>query len=142
VTFAGGCLCGAIRYRFTNTPRALTLCHCRSCRLSAGAPAVAWLVLGSDDFTFTAGRPKVFRSSPGVLRSFCDRCGTSLTYQREGQTDTIDVTSATLDAPDAFAPTKEIWLEHKLRWMQANEALPHYAQTSRGTAPMQRTPGT
>jgi hypothetical protein len=136
VTLAGGCLCGAIRYRFTSAPRARTLCHCRSCRLAAGAPSVAWVVLSCSDFSFTAGRPKVFRSSPGVLRSFCDRCGTSLTYQREGQTDSIDVTTATLDAPDDFAPTKEIWLDHKLHWMQANGAMLHYAQSSRGASPL------
>ena len=37
----GGCLCGAIRYRVSGEPLARSLCHCRSCRLGAGAPSVA-----------------------------------------------------------------------------------------------------
>jgi hypothetical protein len=134
--FTGGCLCGAIRYRFTRMPLARSLCHCRSCRLAAGAPAVAWVVLSADAFEFTTGRPRVFSSSPGVLRTFCDRCGTSLTYQREAETETLDVTTATLDAPGDFAPTKEIWLVDKLSWMQPNDAMLHYAQSSRDAAPL------
>lgn len=134
--FEGGCLCGAIRYRFTGAALALSLCHCRSCRRAAGAPSVAWVVLSSAEFSFTAGTPMVFSSSPGVLRTFCGRCGTPLTYQREAETETIDLTTATLDSPDELAPTKEIWLEHKLSWEQANDTMLHYAQSSRDAAPI------
>jgi hypothetical protein len=132
--FEGGCLCGAIRYRFRGQPRALSLCHCRTCRLAAGAPSVAWVVLNALDFSFTAGAPSVFRSSPSILRTFCGRCGTSLTYQRESEPQTIDVTTASLDVPDEFAPTREIWLSQKLAWQRANESMAQYPQSSRGTA--------
>jgi hypothetical protein len=88
------------------------------------------------DFSFTAGAPAVFRSSPGVLRTFCDRCGTPLTYQHETELQTIDITTASLDSPDDFAPTLEIWLSHKLVWERANEAIAQYSQSSRGAAPV------
>src|SRR5262245_7186057 len=93
----GGCLCGAVRYRATGDSIARSLCHCRTCRLASGAPSLAWVIFRARDFAFIAGQPARFESSPGVIRTFCGRCGTSLTYQRTAETDTIDVTTATLD---------------------------------------------
>jgi hypothetical protein len=126
----GGCLCGLIRYRATGPARARTLCHCRSCRLASGAPSVAWSVFDITDFTFTAQPPARFNSSPPVTRTFCPRCGTPLTYQHESRPDAIDATTATLDHPEEFAPTMEIWVAQKLAWETLNDELPHFAGTS------------
>ena len=130
----GGCLCKSIRYRVTGPPLGQSLCHCRSCRLSAGAPSVAWIVVKRHDFDVIAGVPARFRSSPSVVRTFCGKCGTSLTYQHDESPDTIDVTTATLDAPEAFPPTREIWLEHRLAWVPLDEHLPHFQRSSSGDA--------
>src|SRR4030095_9898552 len=126
----GGCLCGAIRYRITGLPVARSLCHCRSCRLAAGAPSVAWIVVRRSDFAIVTGEPARFRSSPSVVRTFCGKCGTPLTYQNDDSPDTIDVTTATLDLPEAFPPTREIWLDHKLAWERANENLQQFPRSS------------
>jgi len=135
-TLEGGCLCGAVRYRAIGTPVVVTLCHCRSCRLASGAPSVAWAVFRRADFAFVSGQPVEFSSSPGVVRAFCGSCGTPLSYRRLADTDTIDVTSATLDAADRFAPDKEIWLEERLSWTCLNEHIPHFARSSVGAAPI------
>jgi len=127
----GGCLCRAVRYRVNGVPVVTSLCHCRTCRLAAGAPSVAWVIFGSRDFMFSAAQPARFRSSPGVTRTFCSQCGTSLTYQRDAEADTIDVTTASLDSPDDFAPTREIWIAHKLAWERPNDTLPQFPESSR-----------
>jgi hypothetical protein len=132
----GGCLCGAVRYQASAEALARTLCHCRSCRLASGGPSLAWAVFPSDAFGFTAGTPVRFASSPGVMRSFCGTCGTSLTWQHASRPESIDITSATLDDPDAFAPTKEIWVEHKLGWEALNPSIEHYARSSVGASPL------
>ncbi|MEO6688155.1 MAG: GFA family protein [Dokdonella sp.] len=131
----GGCLCGAIRYRATAEPVAVTRCHCRSCRLAAGAPSLAWTVFPSGHFAFIAGEPKRFRSSADVVRTFCGTCGTSIGWQRDARHATIDITTATLDQPDAFAPTCEIWTEHKLAWETLDPSLPQHLRSSREGAP-------
>ena len=125
----GGCLCGAVRYRVSGPSLARALCHCRTCRLASGAPSVAWVVFQSRDFAFIEGQPTRFHSSPNVVRTFCGKCGTPLTYQQTSKTDSIDVTTVTLDAPNAFAPTKEVWTEHKLAWERLNEALQLYPRS-------------
>jgi hypothetical protein len=127
----GGCLCGSIRYRATSDPVATSLCHCRSCRRASGAPSVAWAVFRSSDFAFVTGEPASFHSSPGVLRTFCRNCGTPLTYQRESDTGKIDITTATLDDPDQFAPACEIWTGEKLEWEALNAALPNHPRSSK-----------
>jgi hypothetical protein len=123
----GGCLCGAIRYRIAGTPIALTICHCRTCRMAAGAPTVAWTDVFSRDFRWLSGAPTEHESSPGVLRGFCGRCGTPLSYRRTAQPDRIDLTTLSLDRPQDFAPTKEIWVSHRIAWEAIDPALPQYA---------------
>ena len=126
----GGCLCGAIRYRAMGGTLAQSICHCKTCRLASGAPSVAWVTFRSSDFAFITGEPARFRSTPPVIRTFCRKCGTPLTYQHQDSPDTIDVTTVTLDLPDNFAPAREIWIEHKLAWESLNDTVPHYPRGS------------
>jgi len=126
----GGCLCGSVRYRAGGAPLATSICHCNSCRRACGAPSVAWAVFRFSDFAFVTGQPMAFRSSPPVVRTFCGKCGTPLTFQHDETPTTIDITTASLDFPERFAPTKEIWLEHKVAWEPVNEALPHFPRSS------------
>jgi hypothetical protein len=91
---------------------------------------VAWAVFRSGDFAFVAGIPVNFASSPGVIRTFCGRCGTPLTYQSASRRDSIDVTTISLDRPGDFAPTKEIWVEDRIPWEALNNALPQYPGSS------------
>jgi len=132
IVHEGGCLCGAVRYRVTGAAIARTLCHCETCRRAAGAPSVAWAIFSADAFAFTAGEPRVFRSSPHITRSFCGECGTPLVYRSERRPDVVDITTASLDAPDAFAPEREIWTEEKLGWAVVNSELPQFARSSKG----------
>jgi hypothetical protein len=114
ITLEGGCLCGAVRYRLAEAPSEANICHCATCRRAAGAPSVAWATLPAAGFAWIAGRPVEHASSTGVTRTHCAACGTSLTYQ--ARPDSIDVTIASLDDPEAVPPTTEIWLSHRLSW--------------------------
>lgn len=134
-THEGGCLCGAVRYRVAGRARALTLCHCATCRRAAAAPTVAWAIFDASGFAFTAGQPRVFRSSPHVERSFCGDCGTALVYRSTRRPDVVDVTTVSLDDPDAFAPEREIWTDEKLTWETTNPDLPHYPASSTTSQP-------
>ncbi|HEV7660221.1 MAG TPA: GFA family protein [Allosphingosinicella sp.] len=126
----GGCLCGAVRYRVAGPPRATSLCHCGSCRRATGGPSLAWAIFDDDKVEIVAGTLAIYASSPGVERGFCGRCGTSLTYTRASRPGLLDVTTASLDDPEAFPPAKEIWVEERLSWEAANPALPQFAQFS------------
>jgi hypothetical protein len=126
----GGCLCGAVRYRVTGAPAHSVICHCASCRRASGAPTVAWLTVDRRCFEIVAGQPTAFRSSPGVIRQFCGSCGSALTYENDKTPISIDVTTATLDEPDRFPPTAEVWLQDHLAWQPTHPKLDQHIGSS------------
>lgn len=126
----GGCLCGAVRYRVAGAPRSSSICHCRSCRRASGASAVAWLTVNRAQLEFLAGKPHSFQSSPGVVRQFCDNCGSALSYENADSPSTIDITTASLDDPNRFPPTQEVWVEHKVSWQIIDPALTQHPRWS------------
>jgi hypothetical protein len=119
----GGCLCGDIRYQIRGEPLVSVTCQCRSCRKASAAALVPWLHLDADTFSFLAGKPVEYHSSPQVTRTFCGRCGTPLTYRREDYGPTIDVTTCSLDDPDTFPPVAHVWTSHKLHWVKLDDGL-------------------
>lgn len=81
-------------------------------------------------FGLLVGQPVVFKSSPGVVRQFCGVCGSPLTYEHSRHSDSIDVTTGSLDDPNRFPPTREVWLAHKLAWQPAQLALEAFQGSS------------
>ncbi|HKC49623.1 MAG TPA: GFA family protein [Myxococcota bacterium] len=130
--FEGGCLCGAVRYRATGAAGNATLCHCQTCRRASGAPTVAWVTFAARAFGFTRGDPLRYRSSPLVLRTFCGRCGTPLSYARDDEPESIDVTTISLDRAAELAPRDHTWTRHALPWMRGLDALPHFPEKRSG----------
>lgn len=119
----GGCCCGAVRYATDDAPYDETVCHCGDCRRAVGATAVAWFTVPADGLRLTAGQPRTFPSSPGVTRSFCGDCGTSLFYARDPEAE-VDVTTASLDDPDAVPPKDHVHAASRPRWAVIADGLP------------------
>jgi hypothetical protein len=72
--------------------------------------------------------PVEYSSSANVLRSFCGRCGTPLTYRRVEHAGEIDITVASLDAPAAVPPSDHTWMQDALPWDKPGSDLPQYPQ--------------
>jgi hypothetical protein len=121
---SGGCLCGAVRYRVAGEAVALTLCHCVSCRRATGGVSVGWAVFAKDAVD-VRGDIREYSSSLGIHWGSCAICGSLVTYKRDTRPDHLDITSATLDEPERFPPTVEIWTGERIAWEQLNPALPH-----------------
>jgi hypothetical protein len=83
----------------------------------AGAQAVAWVIVKSSDFEWQTGTPHRYKTNTGAFRTFCDSCGTSLTYETERRPDEIDITAGSLDHPENFPPTKDAYPDEKLPWV-------------------------
>jgi hypothetical protein len=126
----GGCLCGAVRYRIGVTPQSSIVCHCATCRRASGATPVGWITVARSEFKIAAGSPRTYSSSPGVIRQFCGHCGTALTYLAQTSAQSIDITTATLDDPNAFPPTAEVWLADKLSWQPTAPATAKFKGSS------------
>jgi hypothetical protein len=81
---------------------------------------------------FLAGAARSYESSPGVARGFCGNCGSQISYENAESASTIDLTTISLDDPNAFPPTGEVWLEHRVAWVAVNLALDQYPRGSVG----------
>ena len=94
-TDTGGCLCGAVRFQAMGEPVITGHCHCADCRRHNGGPVVTLVVFEANKVRFTAGERKIYQSSLGIGRAFCDQCGTPLTIESEtGDPRTIEFPSA------------------------------------------------
>ena len=122
---SGGCCCGGVRYEASDTPFNATLCHCTTCRRTSGAPVVAWFSVRESAFRILIGNPTRFASSDHGQRTFCPRCGTQLTFRSSLVGDEIDITTASLDDPQAVPPLDQTWAASRLHWMPPDARPAH-----------------
>ena len=121
---SGGCLCRACTWVATGKPLYRLICHCRSCRVAVGSNAVPWVTYQAADLHLSSDCLREFESSPGVVRTFCGRCGTSLTYTSAARRGEIDVTQGSLDEPDCLGVTGHIWMQDAAAWEHTAPRLP------------------
>lgn len=110
---SGGCQCGGVRYEVDGALHFSAVCHCPSCRKAAGAPLVGWAMFEIAAVTCDRSTTKVFESSEGVSRSFCPACGTTLFFEADFLPGLMDITTESLDDPDAARPTAQIWTKNE-----------------------------
>ena len=91
----GGCFCGDIRDRVRGEAVWKAGCTCQDCVRIQAAPYVVWAGFDQANFELLRGTPTVFHSSPNVVRQFCPRCGSTLTYRKdaEGRPDLAEAAS-------------------------------------------------
>ena len=125
---SGGCLCGSVRYELKSEPADAGWCHCRTCQLFSGAPAMAFASIPVTDWVWTRGEDKVrsLRSSSFGHREFCSECGSPLRVQVAHQPDTVDFPIVTLDEPDNVMPEFHIFFGSKVAWFNTADDLPRH----------------
>jgi hypothetical protein len=126
----GGCLCGRIRYRVTGDAVAATLCHCADCRRASGGTNVAWAVFDKDRVEWLSGEPADYSSSPGIHWLYCRDCGSTVGYRRSERPQHLDITTGTLDRPDRYPPSDEIWIGQKIGWEELHPRMRKFDRSS------------
>jgi hypothetical protein len=114
----GGCLCGEVRIEARGAPLRVGICHCLDCRKHHGALFYAAAVFPAEAVT-VSGDVSAYEG-----RCFCPRCGSSVFARSGGE---VELHLGTMDAPDVFVPTYELWCERREGW------LPGFPGTERFT---------
>ncbi len=120
----GRCLCGAVRFDIDLPVLACVNCHCESCRRQCSAPMTTYIGVQEGHWRWISGAPKIYKSSPGVERSFCETCGTPLSFRSIKMSNVMHLYLAALDDPAAFAPTLHVAYAEKLPWLKLADDLP------------------
>ena len=126
--WTGGCLCGAVRFELQSEPFDAGWCHCRTCQLSSGSPAMVFASVAEGDYCFTVGEQAVrqAQSSSFGHRGFCGECGTPLYMKVDHQPETVDFSVATLDEPGRVRPGFHIFWSRRLDWLKLDDGLPKF----------------
>ncbi|HIP78351.1 MAG TPA: GFA family protein [Kiloniellaceae bacterium] len=127
----GSCFCGAIAAELRGEPFWVVYDHDDDCRRAIGSPLTVWIGYWTDQVRFTRGAPKIFSKTPGVERSFCADCGTSIGYSDAGLADEIHLCIGFMDHPERFPPQAHSFWRLKLPWVEMADALPRLDATSR-----------
>lgn len=104
MSYAGGCYCGAVRYRADGEPLRRAICLCRECTYITGGGPNYVMAFDAANFTYTHGAPSGF-ARPDLdtprSREFCATCGTHVAL-RSPDGSRVMVKVGTLDDPAVF----------------------------------------
>ena len=115
--YAGGCLCGAVRYTLNAPPMAVNACHCRDCQKLTGATNLLMIVSQRGAFSHS-GAVQYFRKRADSGREIdiarCAACGTRLWHEPLSSPALVFVAVGTMDDPSWAIPTSHIWTQKAL----------------------------
>ena len=124
----GGCLCRSVRYEVDGDLGIASHCHCSMCRKAHGAAFGTYAGTDAAGFRIVSGVEDMARyvSSPGIARTFCRRCGSTLLYLTEERPDRVSIALGTLDDDPLVRPQVHIFVESKAHWFEITDGLPQH----------------
>jgi len=129
-TYAGSCLCGAVRFDFA-APSAFRYCHCERCRKATGTAHAANIFVPADSFHWRAGEDRIRRYDlPNARRFsvwFCGECGTRVPHKIRERGDYL-VPAGIVDTRLDARPQENIFWASRADWCVAPSELPKHDQ--------------
>jgi hypothetical protein len=132
-TYAGGCLCGALRYEARGEPRSQGYCFCGDCRKASGSGFIPFLLFEASALRVSGETKhsiaKAVRGGDAV-RNHCAVCGSLVFGGIVGEASTHTLYAGSLDDPSLFKPSIAIFTRDKPDWvvmpsgLKAFDALP------------------
>ena len=125
---AGGCWCGAVRYRVADAFVYASNCHCSRCRAATGSAFKPFAGIERDKLELTDGLEELLVVGDDDLNDTrCRACGSLLfSVVREGEYVHVALGSL-VDAP-AMRPTKHIFVGSKAPWFEITDELPQFEE--------------
>ena len=122
---SGSCLCNAVRYRVTGPMRPVIGCHCVQCRKQTGHYMAATSVpIKSFQLVEQRGL-QWYRASDEARRGFCNICGSTLFWQRDGA-DRISIAAGSLDGETGLSTACHIFVDNKADYYDLDKDLPQH----------------
>jgi hypothetical protein len=133
IVATGRCYCGAITFSASQAPRTIAYCHCDSCRRATGGAVAAFAAFDEEAITFTPDDGRRIEINPGVSRTFCAACGSSLTGRYDYLPGQVYISLGVVDQADDFEPKLHTHDAERLRWLHIEDDLERVAGSGRST---------
>lgn len=126
---AGGCLCGAVRFRVAAFAGGVFKCHCSKCRKSTGGASSAAVLAPRDALVWERGAAQVreYRTESGFLRRFCPDCG-SVLPQLLPDHGLCWIPAGLLEGDAGLTLRRHIHVDSKAPWEVLDAATPRLPQ--------------
>lgn len=108
----GSCLCGGVAFTLSGPKRHAVACHCIQCRKTTGHYWSATAVATDDLNLIRSDTLAWYQSSDFARRGFCQRCGSTLFYERNG-TGRTAISAGALDTPTGITEDEHIFTADK-----------------------------
>ena len=126
----GGCACGSVRYRLTEEPLVVHVCHCLDCQTLSGSAFALNLWMAKKGVEVSGDTLNTFELKGGSGRahhvSFCKQCGTKLFSDYSGAKNSLFVAAGTLDDASDVRPTMHIFTKDKQPWVNIDDGAPAF----------------
>ena len=129
IAFAGGCLCGSVRYTIAADPLISIHCQCRACQFDTGSGHMSGLAFPIAAMKIEGMLTEFSRpadSGGTATKGFCPRCGTPVTGRTSIMPDVVMVRVGTLDDPSRFTPQMLVFAGGGHAWDQIDPSLPRF----------------
>jgi hypothetical protein len=117
--YAGGCLCGALRYEADGEPLVAGHCYCEDCRKASGSGFIPFIGFSSSVVRFS-GQSRQFTSKAAngkdAVRNFCPVCGSLVFGGEVGKETSFTIYAGSLDDPSSFHPQVAIFTKNRPPW--------------------------
>jgi hypothetical protein len=124
--YAGGCLCGQLRYEARGEPAYAGYCFCADCRKASGSGFIPFIGVAAAEVSFT-GETRQFssRSFRGgeSVRNFCPACGGLVFGGIVGVDAQHTLYAGSLDDASVFHPQMAIFNRDRPDWVPLPEGL-------------------
>lgn len=132
-TYAGGCACGAVRYRMEAKPMIVHCCHCTWCQRETGASFALNAMIEADRVSVLQGEPELIatpsNSGRGQNIARCPACHVAVWSNYAGAGDkVIFMRVGTLDEAHRLPPDIHIFTSTKQPWVVIPEGMPAVAE--------------
>ena len=122
---AGRCFCGAVRWKSNGAILWAAICHCIDCRRAASADYISWFGVQRSSLSWEGPR-RLLQSSEGVFRSFCNSCGSPMSFETAVFPDQTHLYANSLEDPSVYEPQAHIFWSERVPWINFLEQLPKH----------------
>jgi len=111
------CHCGNIKFEVKGKWSWIGRCHCRDCQKISGTAYMTFVCFDSTQVEFLEGnRPKAYKSSPAVTRTFCEKCGSPIEWTHDSEPSKTNLTLGLFDRDYEFEVVDDLYEEESPLW--------------------------
>lgn len=127
---SGSCICNAVQYKVSGTPKAVVNCHCNFCRKHSGAAFSTYAVVPEAALEVISGNDLVatFQIKENTHKYFCKQCGSPVYNKNARYPGLCMIYLGGISATEDIAPTANIYCDSQLGWIPAIAELRSFAQ--------------